>query len=50
MMIVRTIGKYDLVYSPEDGGYYWHDTDDETVTTVMSREEAKKPLDDIMVR
>ena len=44
-MIIRTVGMYDLVYSPDEHGYYWHNTQENTVTNIMSWEEANEPID-----
>jgi len=44
-MVIRTVGKYDLVYSSDDGGYYWHDTEENTTTRIMSWVEANEPVD-----
>jgi len=45
MMIVRTIGKYDLVYSPDYAGYYWHDTEEDAVTRTLAFIELQEPVD-----
>ena len=44
-MTIRTVGKYDLVYSQDDGGYYWHDTELDTTSRTMSWTEANEPVD-----